>query len=68
MIKESKHCMKCDRCIKGFDHHCRFINMCIGELNYHWFITLVVGVSFDLASMIGLFAASIAYYGRYLWS
>ena len=64
VVKESKHCMKCNRCIKGFDHHCRFINLCIGELNYHWFLTLVVCILLDLVCMLAVYSGSIAYYGR----
>ena len=44
----SKHCKKCDRCISGFDHHCRFINLCIGEKNYRWFVWMCISVIFDL--------------------
>lgn len=30
----SKHCAVCDRCCFEFDHHCRFLNNCIGSKNY----------------------------------
>jgi hypothetical protein len=35
----SKHCRVCDRCTGHFDHHCRYLNNCIGAHNYRWFIT-----------------------------
>ena len=36
----SKHCKKCDKCIKNFDHHCNWLNNCIGKYNYGYFYLL----------------------------
>lgn len=38
----SKHCVQCGRCTIGFDHHCKWVNNCIGEKNYLKFIILLV--------------------------
>ncbi|THU64000.1 hypothetical protein C4D60_Mb01t21820 [Musa balbisiana] len=40
--KHSKHCRSCDRCVDGFDHHCRWLNNCIGRKNYTTFILLML--------------------------
>lgn len=39
--RSSKHCRSCDRCVEGFDHHCKWLNNCIGEKNYRTFFALI---------------------------
>ena len=38
----SHHCTKCKRCVDGFDHHCVFLNNCIGAQNYSMFWKFLV--------------------------
>lgn len=38
----SKHCPICKRCIGRLDHHCIFINNCVGVGNQHWFLLLLL--------------------------
>lgn len=41
VLEESKHCGQCDRCVDGFDHHCKWLNNCIGSRNYRYFAILI---------------------------
>lgn len=38
----SKHCKKCGKCILFFDHHCVWLNNCIGKGNYKWFYSFLI--------------------------
>ena len=37
----SMHCKFCDKCVMGFDHHCHWLNTCVGKENYEYFFRTV---------------------------
>ena len=37
----TKHCYIDGRCVPGFDHHCVYLNTCVGQRNYHLFFVFV---------------------------
>jgi len=38
----ASHCRDCDSCVMQFDHHCPFVNNCIGQRNYAFFVGFLV--------------------------
>jgi len=64
---QSMHCKYCDKCVSHFDHHCMWLNTCIGAENYAtffkcvWCLTLLTTVH-----LIALIMYIIGYFTK-LW-
>eukprot|EP01036_Dinobryon_divergens_P028175 gene28175-37076_t len=56
-IPRSKHCTFCGYCVPIFDHHCIWINQCVGEQNYRYFLTFLL-----MNSTFFFYAAYVLYY------
>lgn len=54
------HCKKCRRCVEFFDHHCKWLNNCIGAKNYFEFYGLLITTFILLALCICLSSLSLA--------
>lgn len=56
----SHHCRRCQRCVLRMDHHCVWLNTCVGHCNYKVFILFI---SSTTAILFGIVAA-IAFHLR----
>jgi len=53
----AKHCRFCNNCVLGFDHHCPWIGVCIGERNFRYYMYFLI-----FAFLTCIFEAGVAFY------
>ena len=54
-LDHSAHCRKCNRCCHKFDHHCIWLNNCIGADNYNLFLVATVSLELLVMTNFGFF-------------
>ena len=62
----TKHCSSCNKCIDGFDHHCKWLNNCIGRRNYYIFLSVVITGILSCLTVMSICITEIAlfYFNR----
>ncbi|KKK16481.1 DHHC zinc finger membrane protein [Aspergillus rambellii] len=56
------HCRVCDNCVETLDHHCVWLNNCVGRRNYRYFFTFVSTSTLLALFLLGASLAHILVY------
>lgn len=59
-----RYCRLCAKSVPGLDHHCAWLNTCVGRRTYAAFFALVVAATLQHALQIGLVLASVTAWAR----
>ena len=50
--ENTMHCNYCNKCVQGFDHHCTFVNNCLGYKNHRYFLLFLFFFTLYMLAMV----------------
>jgi len=53
------HCSECERCVLKMDHHCPWVNNCVGHNNHKYFFLFLIHIVIQAIHMIFFFSIRI---------